>query len=394
MDKKKLISAILISVCFGSIHSYGVLLSPIEEWLHITRTQTSTVYSVAILAITLGVFVTGRLEVRYGIGITLLGCGALAVAGLALSCLPSYYGLIVGFGLLFGLANGIAYSLCLVLAAQSMPARKGNAIGVAVAAYGLGAVIFAQIFDLSLKSAQVSELLLALGVLCFAVCCISGMLAGFADTRQTAHGNYADPLAGAQLLGLWAFYCVAAFAGLMILVHGPSIAAQNGVISSGLAAGIVSLGSVTGSYLGGVFADRVSGRVSLGVPMLLQSIALILLGTVTSFSGFVSGLGLAGIAYGAVTSAVPVEVLRISGPQYFSRDYGKIVTAWGFAGLVGPIAAGYFYDLYGGYTIALAIAGGSSAIAIILSFSMHTLKSRQSTRTTANEVKILVKQEF
>ena len=377
MDRDKLLSALLISVCFGSIHAYGVLLSPIEKWLDVARAQTSAAYSVAIIAITLGVFITGRLERSFGVGLTVLACGGIAMCGLALSGLLSRYaGLVFGFGALYGVANGIAYSLSLILAARSMPGREGTAIGMTIAAYGLGAVLFAQIFELCLQLMAMPALLLAMGILSLTTCCLAGFLAGFGRSKSQHRDSRTIEASRPSLLPLWICYCFAAFAGLMILAHGPSIAAQSGNSMPGLAAGLVSLGSVGGSYLGGILADRVSGRIGLGVPPLLQLVAVVCLATVASASAALFALGLAGVAYGAMTSAVPVEVLRKSGPDWFARDYGRIVTAWGIAGVAGPIAAGYLYDLYGGYVIALFLAAAMSAISAITATLLKTTTER------------------
>ena len=56
----------MICLCFGSIHAYGVLLAPIEQWLDTSRTVASLGYAVAIAALTLGVYLNGRIEAVIG----------------------------------------------------------------------------------------------------------------------------------------------------------------------------------------------------------------------------------------------------------------------------------------------------------------------------------------
>jgi OFA family oxalate/formate antiporter-like MFS transporter len=48
------------------------------------------------------------------------------------------------------------------------------------------------------------------------------------------------------------------------------------------------------------------------------------------------------------------------GPQRFAVNYGKVFTAWGIAGVAGPVTAGYLYDIMRGYGAALAIAAALS----------------------------------
>ncbi|MEJ1939069.1 MFS transporter, partial [Nostoc sp. NIES-2111] len=183
--------------------------------------------------------------------------------------------MVVGFGALYGLTNGVAYSLSLILAARSMPGREGKAIGLTIGAYGFGAVLSAQIFDLVLRVYSLPALLLALGTVSMIISCVAGMLAGFGQSIEPQDRNNSSlPGIRARLGPLWICYCLAAFAGLMVLAHGPSIAALSGNTKPGVAAGLVSLGSIFGSYLGGACADRVSGRVSLSMPILLQFFAV------------------------------------------------------------------------------------------------------------------------
>ena len=57
-------AALILCLVFGSIHAYGVLLVPIEEWLSASRVITSLGYSLAIVALTIGVPVFAILSRR------------------------------------------------------------------------------------------------------------------------------------------------------------------------------------------------------------------------------------------------------------------------------------------------------------------------------------------
>ena len=133
----------MICLCFGSIHAYGVLLAPIEQWLDTSRTVASLGYAVAIAALTLGVYLNGRIEAVIGPRLRLIGSGVVAAVGLVLAGgNVSPTGLITGFGLMYGLANGIAYAMSLGIAAAAMPGREAQAMGLATATYGLVAARF------------------------------------------------------------------------------------------------------------------------------------------------------------------------------------------------------------------------------------------------------------
>jgi OFA family oxalate/formate antiporter-like MFS transporter len=361
MDGRKLAAALLICLCFGSIHAYGVLLAPIEDWLGTSRTVASLGYALAVVALTAGVYVNGRLEAAAGARLRIMGSGLVAALGLGLAGgASSAAGLLVGFGLLYGLANGIAYATSLALAASAMPGRESQAMGLATAAYGLGAVLCAQLFDAALGRLPVALILLSLAPVILAVC-----LAGAAliSSKQPAPAAAARRHAATRpLLVLWFSYFLGAFAGLMVLAHAPAIAVwrDGGAAEAGLVSGLVSFGSVAGGYLGGITGAWLPGARGIALPLLVQAAALVTLPFVTGFAAIAAILGIAGLCYGVLIAVIPSEVRRIAGPDGFAASYGKVFSAWGLAGVAGPVTAGYLFDITLGYGTALVVAAALS----------------------------------
>jgi OFA family oxalate/formate antiporter-like MFS transporter len=94
----------------------------------------------------------------------------------------------------------------------------------------------------------------------------------------------------------------------------------------------------------------------MALPLLVQAGALAGLPFMPGLGLVTATLGLAGFCYGVLIAVVPAEVRRIGGPQSFAVNYGRVFTAWGVAGVAGPVMAGYLYDLTLGYGVALAAA--------------------------------------
>lgn len=359
MDGRKLAAALLICLCFGSIHAYGVLLAPIEQWLGTSRTVSSLGYAIAVVTLTIGVYINGRLHPMLSSAMRLLISGSLATLGLVIAGgMSSIMSLLIGFGLMYGLANGIAYAVSLALAASAMPGREAQAMGLATAAYGLGAVLCAQAFDAALSGVQVAFILLALAPVVLVVCGLGAMLATsapLANSAATSRGEAATP---GSLLAVWFCYLLGAFAGLMVLAHAPAIASwRGGVLThAGFVSGMVSFGSVAGGYLGGLAGAVMPGPRGMSLPLLVQAGALASLPFLTGLLAIAAVLGLVGLCYGVLIAVVPAEVRRIAGPLGFAASYGLVFSAWGIAGIAGPVAAGYLFDVTLGYGAALAAA--------------------------------------
>jgi len=370
-DMAKLAAAALVCFSFGSIHAYGVLLIPVSEWLGVGRGSASLGYSFAILALTAGVYLNGKQGERIPHRIGLLISGAVAALGLVLCAFAaSQAGLLIGFGLVFGLVNGVAYAQSLTLAADASPGREATGLGIATAAYGAGAVFFAQTFSWILPVMGVSAVFLMLAVFLLAACLCGALLSGEVQRKGGAGATVTE---ARGVLPLWGTYLLGAFSGLLIIAHAPGIAgaASGAGNQAGIAAGLVSLGSVAGGYLGGVLSGMLSTRLSLSLPLLAQAAALTAL-TVTHDPALVLLLlGGLGLCYGVLIAAIPAAVQRIWSREGFAEAYGKVFTAWGLAGLAGPLMAGMLFDATDTYGASLGLAAALSMTSSIMGFRLQ-----------------------
>ena len=103
----------------------------------------------------------------------------------------------------------------------------------------------------------------------------------------------------------------------------------------------------------------------VGLP-LVSALCLVLLGFSASIELSVAALALIGFCYGAIIAVYPFAIAIRFGDREGPKVYGRVFTAWGFAGLVAPWTAGLIFDWSGGYAPALVVAAviaGLSALA-------------------------------
>lgn len=363
MNARMLSGALLLSVAFGSLHAFGVLLEPLQARFDAGRAAISLGYSLAIASLTLGVFLSARLAAwsatRRALLFALGGAGGLALAasGLGLG------GFFIGYGLVFGLSNGLAYALFIDRAAAAAPERRGFAIGAATATYGLGAVLFSQLLaPIANHGAPLAALWLMAAAIMLAG---GGAMLLFAEppaaaraSAATAHAAPPPPASSPRgLSGLWLVYFLGAFGGLMAIAHAMAILTARGAGAelAALAPALNAAGNVLGSILGGLHADRVAAGRALGLPLLLTAASLAALLALPSGGAALILLTLCGCGYGALIAAVPV-VIRKSHGDGFAAAFGRVFSAWGLAGLCGPLAAGALFDWRGNYDLAIAVA--------------------------------------
>ena len=142
-----LAGAVLLNLMTGSLYAWSLFIAPAQEALDVGRAAVSSIFAVATVAFAATMFLAPVL-VRPGTALipalvaTALAAGGLLVSGMA----ESLWGAILGYGVLFGIASGIAYSAALQSAVGALESRRGLATGIAVSSYALGAVVFAPLF--------------------------------------------------------------------------------------------------------------------------------------------------------------------------------------------------------------------------------------------------------
>ena len=96
--------------------------------------------------------------------------------------------------------------------------------------------------------------------------------------------------------------------------------------------------------------------------------------------GLMVAFSVIGFAYGGTIAAYPAAVAKLFGMMESARIYGRIFTAWGCAGLLGPWFAGFLFDRNADYQLALitaSFAGLVSVLAIVVLFKSNH-RSRRS----------------
>tara|TARA_B100002049_G_scaffold142959_1_gene106106 strand:- start:26 stop:499 length:474 start_codon:yes stop_codon:yes gene_type:complete len=104
--------------------------------------------------------------------------------------------------------------------------------------------------------------------------------------------------------------------------------------------------------------SRINGLITglpLGSAIALGAGALIDDGAVA-----VVAIVLISFAYGALIAAYPFAVNEIFGSERYPAIYGRVFTAWGAAGLIGPFGAGLLFDATGTYRLPLLFAAAAA----------------------------------
>jgi OFA family oxalate/formate antiporter-like MFS transporter len=368
---RSLAGCVLLSGVLGSIHAYSLFIESFESDLGVGRGEAGAPYSVALASLTLVVLVSHRLfRLVPGPLVALIASGGAAIGLLLAASANSLAGVVLGYGIVFGAFNGLGYAFSLQRASESNPDRRGFALGLVTAAYALGGASTALVLD---KHVAASGATSALRWLALAIA-VTGIVTSalLANNDSPARGSSAR-LSSANLrtlAPLWMAYLLAVLAGLMALGHAAAIVDDAGG-PGGAAVVAAGLASASGGLWIALVADRTAtDRLLRLLPL---GSATVLVVAAMASHGVVLMVAVAGIAftYGALIAIYPLAVAQRFGQDGYSQAYGRVFTAWGTAGLVGPVGAGHLFEVTGSYRIpmflAAAAAIGSAVVARQLS---------------------------
>jgi OFA family oxalate/formate antiporter-like MFS transporter len=366
---KVLLASAIVSTVLGSIHAFSILLVPLETLFVTTRSTVSLTYSLALvslsIAVLLGHLVYGRVSPATFFMAT---CSLAAVGALIAGMASSLWVVWLGYGVVFGAANGLGYGFGLQLSAQAYPRREGLAMGVVTAAYALGAVISPTLFNFILEVLDFRAVMIGLAV----VLLVAGLLSRAILKQEGAtfntnkQGDVSTSASHRSQLLLWIGYFGGVLAGLMVIGHSAGIAAslQAGV-SPWIAPMVIGFFNLLGSLIGGRLVDKIRPGGLLAVLAVITTGALISLVMFGKVGGLFISLSIIGFAYGGTIAAYPAAIAKLFHVKDIAKIYGRVFTAWGCAGLLGPWLAGYLFDISKNYQLALLAAASFGLVSIL-----------------------------
>lgn len=372
---------------FGCAYSFSAFVDALQREFGASRGDVSLIFSLAgCLYFGFGV-ISGPLADRYGsrrlamAGMLLLALG-LTLAGAAQSMAQIY----LAYGLGVGLGVGCAYVPVVGAVQRWFQRRRALASGLAVSGIGVGTLLVPPLASalIDLWGWRTAYLALAVSVALIGVAA-ARWVENTPQDRGLAPDGAALPAAASTPLGVplsvavrskaFALLYVAclccAFGVFVPFAHLIPYALDHGV-GSGRAAlllGLIGVGSTAGRFCLGPLADRLGRRASLAAMYGGMAAALGLWGAAGQFWALALFGLVFGLFYGGWVALLPAVVMDYFGGRHVSGIIGMLYTSVAFGTLIGPVAAGYAYDLDGSYVLPImAAAMGSLAAAMITGF--------------------------
>ena len=385
------LAAIGLHISIGSVYAWSVLTRPIMADIGFTLSQTTWTFSLAILMLGLSAGFLGSFAEKIGpkksgllamlFWVTGLLGTAYALSIHNLTLLYLFYGIIGGIGL------GIGYITPVSTLVKYFPNRPGFATGLAIMGFGFASLIAGPLMQYLVAQVELVDTFIILGVIYLVIMGASSLYLKAPQpkhpTRTTkdksamyvhTHGMLAnDAMKTWQFGALWWVFFINITCGIGLLSLASPMAQETIGMTPAAAAslvGIIGIFNGGGRIAWSTISDYLGRTQTYILFFIIEIVAFYLLAQTNSALTFQILILLIITCYGGGFSCMPAYLADLYGIRQLSTIHGRILTAWGLAGIAGPMLVSYFHEAGYGYTTALecfaALFVLNTIIAIVL----------------------------
>jgi MFS family permease len=386
-----IVSFILQILGWGMFNSLGVFFKPLLAEFDWQRAVVSSAVSLSILVNGIGGVLQGRLSDRFGPRMTMTAAGCLLGAGyLLISRVTTVWQLYLLCGLLVGLGVSGTDVVLLSTTARWFVKKRGMMSGIIKVGTGAGMLIMPVIINglITAYGWRTTFLVLGAVILLFYVACSQFLVRdpgkkGLApDGERHKHRvNRTAPEGGMKLqaavrtVQFWtvcaAFFLVF-FCALTILMHIVTHAIDLGIAKAAAATVLSVVGGVSmiGRFVMGGSGDRIGNRAALVICFLLLTGSLAWLQFADRLWMLVLFAVVYGFAHGGFYALVSPLTAELFGTRSHGVIFGIVLFIATIGGSLGPVTAGYIFDITGSYGLDFWILTGMGIVGAIAAFSL------------------------
>jgi MFS transporter, OFA family, oxalate/formate antiporter len=355
-----LLGLIIMMAISSPQYVWTLFVKPFQAATGAALPTVQITFSVLIVLQTLFSPAQGWLVDRFGPKALVAVGAALTGLGWVISAhVDNVWMLFLTYGVFCGVGTGIVYIGVIGLMARWFPDRRGFAIGIVAAGYGMGAMLTTFPISSMLASSGAPMTLIVFGVILGSVGVVASL--GLREPRagetpppvaRRAHGEDVAPANMLKTPIFWLMFVMMTMmstGGLMVTSNFANFAHDFGVadvLVLGLAALPFALtvdrllNGFTRPFFGWV-SDRIGRENTMGLAFGLEAAAILLLLLFSRDApAFVVLSGLVFFGWGEIFSLFPSTLADTFGSRYATTNYGFLYIAQGVGSILGgPVAA-------------------------------------------------------
>ena len=384
------LSAVGIHISIGSVYAWSVLTRPIMQQLGWSLSETTWAFSIAILFLGFSAGFLGKFVEKYGpkrsglVSMCFFGAGMFGTAlALHLGSLPLLY---LFYGAIGGIGLGVGYITPVSTLVKYFPNHRGFATGLAIMGFGFAALVAGPVMQQLTARFGLVENFLILGTVYMVLIGASSLYlkppaktaaqasrrTGAASDVKALGATASEAMHTWQFGALWWIFFVNITCGIGLLAVASPMAQEVVGMDATQAAsmvGIIGLLNGGGRILWSTASDYLGRGLTYMLFFVLEVAAFALLSGTRDAFVFQALVLLIISCYGGGFSCMPAYLSDLFGTRELSAIHGRVLTAWGVAGVVGPTLVSLFREQTQGYTAILLFFAGL----FVLNFAIATV---------------------
>ncbi len=413
----------IMMMCLGTVYSWSLVARPLVAAFHWSVTTVMWTFAVAIFSLGIGAVFGGRWQDRVGprnvaiAGIVLWAAGNV-LAGLLTPHLGVWW-LYVSYGVIGGFGLGMGYVSPVAMVTKWFPEHRGLAGGMVLTGFGLGAFFYNAIVPLyppfaktvadaarylahgdAMPQSDIGALMnvfvwsgliyLVVGGACALI--LRDPVAQYGrrkdDPEQLMVRHYtpSEALRTPQFYVLWMMLFTSVTAGILIVSNAVPIFSDLTATSAAVAApivGVLAIFNGAGRIFWGSLSDKIGRNRAYMLILEIQAVVFAVMPSLHNTIAVACCFGLVLLCNGGSFGTMPAFNADYFGTKYMGLNYGMLITAWGCAGVVGPLIAARAKDMTGSYTGTLFPVAIMLFIAIVLPLFVRKPGERRRTAAAA-----------
>ena len=395
------LSAVGIHICIGSVYAWSVLTKPIMEQMGFSLQETTWTFSLAILFLGLSAGFLGTFVEKHGprvSGLTATTFFGIGMFGTALALyLHNLVLLYICYGVIGGIGLGIGYITPVSTLVKYFPEKRGFATGLAIMGFGFASLVAGPLMQLLTANFGLVTNFIILGCAYVVIMSTSSLYLApppkqptKLNTAKLSTITKAPTVIRQYTVGEatrdWKFYAlwwvfftnITCDIGLLAVA---SPMAQEVVKMSPLAAasmvGVIGLINGFGRIAWSTISDYLGRRNTYVLFFLIEIFAFYALANTAEAFLFQVLVLIIVSCYGGGFSCMPAYLSDLFGTKQLSAIHGRILTAWGMAGIAGPLLLSFIRETTQSYALCLYVFSGLFIISLIIAIILKVKTSRK-----------------
>jgi OFA family oxalate/formate antiporter-like MFS transporter len=398
----------VVMMTIGTIYSWAIFTQPLLVGFRWDVTATTWAYAMANFCLAaIGTAIGGFWQDRVGprrVAVTgvLLWSGGNIAAGLGTPVCGALW-LYLSYGVIGGVGAGMVYISSVSMVTKWFPDRRGLAGGLVAGGFGLGAFFYNQVVPrltaFHTASLHAGEEIVTKAILMTpsdiaavmhvfvgsgGIYLLVGLLGAsfyrnpppliarencFASPHANRGLRPSQVIRTPQFYLLWLQLFANVIVGVTIISNAVFILQDLTRLSMESIAplfGIISLFNVAGRVFWGAVSDRIGCRASFAAMFAIQAGILLLLTDMHDLPMALAGFGAILLCCGGGFGVMPSYNVEYFGTRFLGLNYALILSAWGAAGLVGPVLVARAKDLSGSFVGMLPLTASILLLSVVL----------------------------